>query len=247
MSTTIYNGYKLTKPVGFGVARELQTYFGAIHHQHLLRAIVERAVFTYDQDQKTDAFERAYSRILIENMDAAASNLRADSFYDFTLEIVFLSDPESPDDSYAMYYGHQQVYRDAWEELPWVGPYPYWNNSDEPEGVSRDEWEERKALWDRLLPGYFPPSASGVTWRLDTMQPSLETMKKTDPETVTLMFPERGVRARNLANMNLPPMSVDVGAVAMMDEAKKWIVEHEDKYEQKLPEVNLETLGYIGG
>lgn len=40
------------------------------------------------------------------------------------------------------------------ERFPdWIEDYSYWNNTDEPEHVTQEEWEERKKTWDHICTG----------------------------------------------------------------------------------------------
>jgi hypothetical protein len=40
--------------------------------------------------------------------------------------------------------------RDALKNLGIVREYGYWNNSDRPEGLTAEQWEERRRAWDKL-------------------------------------------------------------------------------------------------
>ncbi|MHB8226265.1 hypothetical protein [Acidithiobacillus sp.] len=48
-----------------------------------------------------------------------------------------------------------------WLRQPLVSEYRYWNNTDQPNGISRKEWERRADAWDRVL-GWEPPSTRGL-------------------------------------------------------------------------------------
>lgn len=62
--------------------------------------------------------------------------------------------------------------REAFEELPEVEEYGYWNHTDSyPEGVTEADWKVREAAWDRMLPGLGRPSDTMESWVLrDTVE-----------------------------------------------------------------------------
>lgn len=45
---------------------------------------------------------------------------------------------------------------------PYFKPYPYWNNTDQPDGVSNKEWSTRKDLWNEAI-GNGLPSQNGFS------------------------------------------------------------------------------------
>lgn len=47
-------------------------------------------------------------------------------------------------------YTESQAWFDAWCQQPGVQEYGYWDNADEPEGMSRREWNQRAKNWDIL-------------------------------------------------------------------------------------------------
>lgn len=53
---------------------------------------------------------------------------------------------------------------DAFAAVDGVYRYPYWNNTDRPDGVTSSEWDERRDFWDRVLSYRFPRAA--LTYRL---------------------------------------------------------------------------------
>lgn len=42
------------------------------------------------------------------------------------------------------------------EACPWHEPFGYWNNTDQPKGVTEEEWKERCNLWDQVIPSGIP-------------------------------------------------------------------------------------------
>ena len=51
-----------------------------------------------------------------------------------------------------MVFTEQQAWQKAWLEQPGVCEYAYWDNTDEPEDMSLEDWQERKRNWGIALP-----------------------------------------------------------------------------------------------
>lgn len=41
--------------------------------------------------------------------------------------------------------------------------FGYWNNTDLPEGMTKKEWDTRRKMWDKVLPGLGVPAECGFT------------------------------------------------------------------------------------
>lgn len=97
----------------------------------------------------------------------------------------------------------QPSMRDAFEAMDEVEAYSYWNNADEPEGVTSEQWNERGAAWERVMPGYLPPAETMLTFVLRT-EGNPRTMMLCDLEggadsPVLRKVPSRAERALNVA------------------------------------------------
>jgi hypothetical protein len=66
-----------------------------------------------------------------------------------------------------MFFAHLRQMDEAWQEIPGVKEYGYWNNTDPLEGVSNEEWDVRCTEWDSVLPDYTPPSQSLIWQEID--------------------------------------------------------------------------------
>lgn len=51
---------------------------------------------------------------------------------------------------FGIYFGYSEI-RKILENEEWVSDYCYFDNTDQPEGVSVEEWKERRNTWDRVL------------------------------------------------------------------------------------------------
>jgi hypothetical protein len=57
------------------------------------------------------------------------------------------------DEVYGIAYHDTPAWFAKWLTMPRVSEYGYWNNSDEPDGMSMKQWDARKRLWESLLTG----------------------------------------------------------------------------------------------
>lgn len=60
-------------------------------------------------------------------------------------------DPLS-EDYFLLSVTYNQELREAFEEMPEVTEYRYWNDAEAPDGFSDAEWGRRKDLWNRIIP-----------------------------------------------------------------------------------------------
>jgi len=88
------------------------------------------------------------------------SHVRVHSDFDFTCDVVLLPGGRRV---LAMLFTQQKALQELWEKQSWVEPYPYWDNTDPPEGMSYAQWNRRGAEWDRAVWNQDIPSLSGLT------------------------------------------------------------------------------------
>lgn len=67
--------------------------------------------------------------------------------------------------AYAILYTENAAYRTAWEAMPGVERYGYWNSTDKPDDVTDTEWDQRRDTWQYVLAGA-APARRGLTWSL---------------------------------------------------------------------------------
>lgn len=89
----------------------------------------------------------AYWGMLRKEKEIQHSKERNPSF-DFGFHACIIP---TPDQLLAMIYTEQEAYISCWTKMEEVTPYPYWNSTDEPDGISRTEWKKRERTWDKAL------------------------------------------------------------------------------------------------
>jgi hypothetical protein len=88
---------------------------------------------------------------------------------------------------------------EAFWGLPEVEEYGYWNNTDQPDGVTDAEWDERRSFWDRVLPGYTPPAVAMLTWTLrGTYENGLAALPGDRSPLILEELPDPDQRARQI-------------------------------------------------
>ena len=193
MSTVIGNGYRLSPEIDvFDLVRNLDTIMSAERYKLTVRAIgyimnrisshfddktaLEGTIRSIAYDAQID-YEQLlrYSDPLVlarELLFAIQEVMRGKMFVkrnpacDLTLEIAFYQHPTDPSLKLARIFSEQKDYVTAWESIEGVSEYQYWNNSEEPEGITRKAWKKRAAVWDTVI-GESGRSVSCLTWRLD--------------------------------------------------------------------------------
>ena len=63
----------------------------------------------------------------------------------------------------AIYYAHNDELYNILIENPAFSDYGYWNNTDKPNHLTDEEWEQRRIDWDNAMPGCGIPRVAGIT------------------------------------------------------------------------------------
>jgi hypothetical protein len=87
---------------------------------------------------------------------ATIENGRRDPFHDHAFSIVIIP---TKGRTLGIAFTEKHERFAAMLEHPLVKEYAYWNNSDPPENISHEEWDERGRTWDEALPTGIPASS----------------------------------------------------------------------------------------
>lgn len=185
MSTKLYAGYRLTpgtNPLTF--QREVRAALNPVRDYLDARLLVRRAVELADDrlitakpfDPKASLIAEATLSLFHELSEHTPTSTFHDPHrFSFTIG----PDPHTQQ-LYVVLFYIEPEYKKAWEALPGVEPFPYWNNTDRPEDVSRLQWEERREIWDRVLgfSGNTKPDRLAFTLRPETEGAPLMTARE---------------------------------------------------------------------
>lgn len=184
MSTKIFNGYILPKEFktldqAITWSRKLQTKFEATCAPRLAEVIAKDAAGMIDQviahnviklgafGIKSPQFLKrcSYSKNnpVAMAFDNARENLKESVYHclrdDFTLSLSLL---RSRKRTLCLIFGGSSFVERWFEKTSGVEPFPYWDNEDEPEGMTRAQWKERGKIWEEALPENATPAQAGL-------------------------------------------------------------------------------------
>ena len=220
MSTKIYNGYIVE---GVRTLAQLSSFVAEVRQnirtvqQDLFRGLIaEHAIDAYDllclgeqafpaktsedapeyRDSMT-VFSAARRRVEHEVADAAKSSNR-DPKYDLDFSVCFVM---AGQECLALLYTQPSALTRAWEALPQVKEFGYWNNTDRPDSVSPKEWNRRKRLWDQALGEVGIPADVGVSFELasDRLRIVAFTTSRSDWEALISEMSDVQKRVSHLA------------------------------------------------
>lgn len=150
MSTKIYEAYEW-----HGTMPELMELFKELREKYVKAATDSLCTFytitTADSDEKVSIYKEVTDSIRKGYRDV--QNIEA-SFAVYFLDERVLFQPFGLSDL-KVKIEHEKL-----------KDYCYWNNVDEPEGMSEEEWDERAETWDRVFDGSGIPTNIGLIYEL---------------------------------------------------------------------------------
>lgn len=174
MSTKIYNGFKFKDSDFRRIHEQMEELRAFIKVDAKIRTIDylrERVVKEFDMaaSRNLKLEPRLVGRLSMDLWDRQrkiVDTKRRDPEVDFSFSIVILIDPKT-DAFYGLFYTEQKDWELHVQSMPWFVDYSYWNNTDRPTSISKEEWEERSQTWERVV-GWSPPSQRGYTFEVET-------------------------------------------------------------------------------
>ncbi|HUX69859.1 MAG TPA: hypothetical protein VMV41_05050 [Cellulomonadaceae bacterium] len=168
MSTKVHNGYRLaagTDPFAF--IASARAVLDPVRDRLDARILATAATALMDAatrdgaDYPQSALTVAYLAHDDEQSKFAKTDRRENPN---RFELVIVADTQTGRAGVLIYVERPELV-DAFEALDAVEPYPYWNNSDQPDDVTDAEWDQRRDFWGRTV-GSRPPAERGLSWRL---------------------------------------------------------------------------------
>jgi hypothetical protein len=168
MSTKIYNGHEIvghTLDSFLPLLRTLRSEIAEMHQTQLAKVLADLIVSSHDaaclglrqppKDLRLDAEQFVLARM-------------KQSDFAFSVTVI-------PVDGrlLAMTFCDQKVFNAHWDAQPWRRDFAYWDNTDEPEDISFDEWEARGALWDKALGDSGVPGEAGYSYDITDPRPTM--------------------------------------------------------------------------
>ena len=169
MSTKIYNGYRIAstdgaRPDPFAVIGDLRPRLTETHRRAGAELLADLAARIHNDGEASDSppIVDAWMQLNKLTKELADSPYRNGGM-DLDFSVSFHTDPADATVLYAMLFTEREDYRETWEATPGVEPWPYWNNCDQPDDVTDEEWDVRRDTWDRVI-GWDPPALRGLHW-----------------------------------------------------------------------------------
>jgi len=180
MSTKIYNGYRLKPMTLLQLDRNLSTFRRLVEQlaqrlyfelqAHVASNIIDRVALGLSIKNEvaistckyTDGYSPlvAATQTALDHLQRARESSRRDPVWDFDCELVLFP---MQDCILATLYTEKHEFTRLWESLPYVQSFPYWDNMDQPDGMSWAEWKKRGKIWERAVWNHHMPSLSGFT------------------------------------------------------------------------------------
>lgn len=195
MSTKIFNGYRLAEGTNpFEFTRRVRELIDPIRDEldgAMLARLSSNAVDSCWLRGEPVPSMLAFTTLMKWDEEQQKLNDESRQKNPHRFELCIGEDPDSGR-TLVRLYTDKKAMQEAFEAMDEVESYSYWNNADEPEGVSIEEWNERSAAWERVMPGYAPPAETMLTFILRT---------RANPRTMMLCNFQRGVDNPVLRNI----------------------------------------------
>lgn len=157
MSTKIYGGFRFVPSDLNEIHTLLMAYRPTVKeavHEAKCRFLAVTAAdlidkAALDRERARYPLSAAHDDLRKRQKDVKETGLR-DPAIDFDLKLAVMPYGERV---YGIVFCEQGAWRKAFLAQPWIERWPYWDNTDQPEGVSRREWSERGKVWDAVLSG----------------------------------------------------------------------------------------------
>lgn len=168
MSTKIYDGLIANTKDPFEAARQIREVLDVIYAEKLveLYEIVEKHRkdgSTYAELNKEilildyESFEEPSKTIISSDLTTVkiveklkSCQQRTMCNYDIGYNVTFIENGNKGENLLVLIYSAYNGYMEEILKSGVVSEYGYWNNTDEPDDVTEEEWEIRKKAWDKL-------------------------------------------------------------------------------------------------
>lgn len=157
MSVKIYSGYRipLNGTSVFSVARDVRAMMQPVMKNALHRRYVSNAINIYQAQELTSKGLLKDSRM--SSRTAYASAVKALEDFEkesFRFSLFLFSDPQDRTSEYVYLITltnplWEKAFVDHFTASHGLEEYGYWNNSDQPEEVSDEDWAIRAQVWER--------------------------------------------------------------------------------------------------
>ena len=181
MSTKLYDGILITEPVSWKIIREIREnieqtfeqlnrkltigYLNEEYAQIVLKKYYQDLGIYKNSDNKEDEdrglYFNALQRYKKEEIDFFKDKLLC-KVHIFE-PVVGVNSEKSP--AYVI-NNNEPEYLNNLLKLPYIKEYGYWNNTDKPDELTEEEWDQRRSDWNEVLDRSFFFTGSGISIEL---------------------------------------------------------------------------------
>lgn len=164
MSTKIYNGRIHDKSLEdvYHQLIELKDEIAKMHDQEVYQYLARDVVRRIDSDQEDQAFYKALNDLELRQHKLKQSFGR-DPAIDWDFEICLFPDEGR---TLAIPYTEKREFLSAYDALEGISNYAFYDNTDEPEDISPDDWNKRGEHWDKVLGPNSIPASRCLTFQV---------------------------------------------------------------------------------
>lgn len=186
MSTKIYNAYWLKDYDIQSAMQMLQAFkldtLRPLAETLKAKVLAQRAVAMLDRvtlgwDTEVQNYVSvAWREIKEEQKNVKLGNREPDVDFGFETSLIVHAK-----NIYMTVHTEQPLYLKAWEAIPNIMDFSYWNNTDKPDDVSAKDWARRKKVWSTIFSGSVRcPDDAGIGINLLSVEGSWKWPKEED-------------------------------------------------------------------
>jgi hypothetical protein len=183
MSTKIYNGYKLPRmdldelySFFMEIGKELRIISRELYTEALSRIAVgivdslalDRFNVAYWEKYMYSDMSHIYPVSVAEfclGKTIERAKKEKDPLFDWGFSVDFIP---REDKILCLLFAEKKEFIEYWQNIKEVEEYPYWDNSDEPEGMDYEDWKLRGKEWEDAMKDEFIPSFNSLSFSPST-------------------------------------------------------------------------------
>lgn len=200
MSTKLYDGILITEPASWKIIREIREnieqtfeqlnrkltieYFNEEYSQTILKKHCQDLGIYKNSDNEENKDHGLYFNAL-----QRYKKEKEDFFKDKLLCKIHIFEPVAGANSEKtpayVINNNEPEYLSNLLELPYIKEYGYWNNTDKPDELTEEEWDERRSDWNEVLDRSFLFTGTGFS--IDLPGTKTRTFLAPDEELINVL------------------------------------------------------------
>lgn len=170
MSTKLYNGIIIdTDKNVFQLSKDIRETCEKVFEELNLEYtsnLLKRVYAEYVSEKIKDDAAILEHGLYIKALEKHKEDAKDEFNRNFLLCDVSIFSPLEDGRMLGYVFANKSEYYDAVLELDGIREFAYWNNTDQPDNVTDDEWDERRTLWNNQLDKGFYIKGDGISVEL---------------------------------------------------------------------------------